>query len=197
LGQIPFLFCRYELTVDEEPLSPRAQLTALKELQGHFYPNGPTAEREGLYDTVVMRPRSFTLDGDTTVLTWSIGQKIKSRVAVNYDRNVDHIERRMLEDGSIRYADFVGLPNLRIFAVDDRQSPEHMGGLHAGHLFRSVFRQLDGADASVIPAGEYADIRRAMRQWKIASFNFTIRPLIRTRRAKMLRDSQRPSGRGK
>jgi hypothetical protein len=58
----PFLFYRYELTVDDELLDAKAQLNALKELQGQFYPSSPSAERGGLFDSVIMRPRSLTLD---------------------------------------------------------------------------------------------------------------------------------------
>lgn len=174
-GPIPFLFCRYELTVDERSLNARAQLTALKELQGQFYPHGPKAAREGLFDSVVMRPRSFTLD-DETILTWSVGQTIGSRRVVKYDKTNDDIDREMLEDDSLRYADFIAVPSLRVLAIDDRQGDEHMGGAAAAHRFRSIFRQLDGADASVIPAADVADLQRAMEKWMITSFGFTIRP---------------------
>jgi hypothetical protein len=175
-GPIPFLFCRYELTVDDEPLDARAQLTSLKELQGKFYPHGPSAERRGLFDSVVMRPRSFTLDDDT-ILTWSVGQVVGRRVAVHYNRNRDDLDRATLDDDSLRYADFVAVPRLGVLAVDDRHGEEYLGGAIAAHRFRSIFRQLDGADAIVTPAAEYADVQRALDQWTVTSFGFTIRPV--------------------
>jgi hypothetical protein len=173
--QIPFLFCRYELLVDDEPLDAKAQLVALKELQGQFYPHGPKAGREGLFDSVIMRPRSFTLE-TRTVLTWSIGQTIGRRVSIKYNKRLDDLDRDMLDDGSLRYADFVAVPDLGVLAVDDRQGDPYMGGAQAAHRFRSVFRQLDGADAGVTPAAEYADIQKALKDWTVTSFGFTVRP---------------------
>ncbi len=174
-NQIPYLFCRYELLVDEEPLDAKAQLVALKELQGQFYPNGPTAERAGLFDSVVMRPRSFTL-GKRTVLTWSVGQTIGQRVAIKYNKRLDDLDRDRVDDGSLRYSDFVAVPDLGVLAVDDRQGSEYLGGAQAAHRFRSIFRQLNGADASVLPAADYADIQKALKKWTISSFGFTVRP---------------------
>jgi hypothetical protein len=63
-----------------------------------------------------------------------------------------------------------------VLAVDDRHDAERMGGSPAAHRFRSIFRQLDGAGATVWPAAEYSDIQKALNTWKITSFGFTIRP---------------------
>jgi hypothetical protein len=172
---IPFLFYRYELLVDEEPLNTKAQLMSLKELQGQFYPHGPTAERAGLFDSVVMRPRSFTLE-HRTILTWSVGQTIGKRNTVKYNNRLDDLDRERVDDGSLRYADFVAVPDLGVMAVDDRVGDEYLGGAQAAHRFRSIFRQLDGADASVVPAAEYADIQKALETWTVTSFAFTVRP---------------------
>jgi hypothetical protein len=172
---IPFLLCRYQLLIDDEPLKARAQLIALKELQGQFYPHGPGAVRAGLFDSVVMRPRSFTLE-ETMVLTWSVGQTIGTRSSVKYNKRLDDLDRDRVDDGSLQYADFVSIPDLGVLAVDDRQGNEYLGGAQAAHRFRSIFRQLDGADASVIPAADYKDIQQALKKWTITPFGFTVRP---------------------
>jgi hypothetical protein len=182
-----YLFFRYELTIDDEPLDAKAQLTALKELQGQFFPQGPKAEREGLFDSVIMRPRSFTLDDGSIVLTFSIGQAIGARVSVKYDKGKDDIEREILKDDSIRYADFVAVPRLGVLAVTDRSGDEHLTGATAAHRLRSIFRQLDGADATVTAAANYHDVQRAMEKWKLSSFGFTIRP-FHTLQASMRRN---------
>lgn len=98
----PYLFCRYHLAVDDEPLGVKAQLTALQELQGQLFAHGPTAEHEGRFDTVIMRPRMLTV-GRERVLTWSVGQKIDARLGVRYDQKRDSLEFVHIDDGTVRY----------------------------------------------------------------------------------------------
>lgn len=152
-GAIPFLFCRYELVVDDDPLDARAQLVSLKELQGKYYPYGPKAEREGKFDSIVMRPRSFTLD-EKMVLTWSIGQLVGQRLSVQYNIKEDDISRQYHKDDSLRYADFVAVPELGVLAVDDRLGETRLGGRAATNRFCSVFRQIDGGNAVITPAAD-------------------------------------------
>ena len=176
--QRPFLLYRYQLLVEGEPLDAQAQLVALKELQGQIFPSGPKAERENLADTILMRPRSFRLDDGTQVFAWSVGSLIQARIRVTYDKDNDDLDRKLLEDrDSLRYADFVAVPRLGIFAVDDRSGEEFMGGSPAAHRLRPIFRQLDDeAEAIITPAADHEDFQRALKRWKITTFSFTVKP---------------------
>lgn len=176
----PFLLYRYKLLVDDEELGPPAQLNALKELQGQFLPSGPKAERDNRFDTVLMRPRTFKLDDNTQVFTWSVGATAQARIRVTYNEKQDDLERKLQNDpNSIRYADFVAVPSIGVFAVDDRAGDEFLGGSPAAHRFRSLFRHMDDegdADAIITPAADHTDFQRALKRWKITNFSFTVKP---------------------
>jgi hypothetical protein len=174
----PYLLYRYQLLVDDEELDPKAQLVALKELQGQYFPSGPKAERDKLFDTILMRPRSFKLDDETQVFTWSVGGSIQTRIRITYDKKQDDLDRTLQTDReSLRYADFVAVPAFGVFAVDDRSGDEFIGGSPAAHRFRALFRQMDSdAEAIITPAADQKDFERALKRWKITTFSFTVKP---------------------
>jgi hypothetical protein len=175
----PYLLYRYELSVDDERLEPAAQIVALRELQGQFFPSGPKAEADNNFDSVLMRPRTFKMDDDETqVFTWSVGATILARVKVTYDKSKDDLNRKLLVDKeSLRYSDFVAIPALGIFAVDDRSGEEYLGGSVGAHRFRAIFRTQEDADATITPAADPKDFERALKRWKITNFSFTIKPV--------------------
>jgi len=165
--------------VEDEELEAQAQLVAIKELQGQFFPSGPKAARDNLFDTILMRPRSFKLDDEdaTQVFTWSVGNSIHARIRVTYDKKQDDLNRQLQADNdSIKYSDFVAVPSVGVFAVDDRSGEEFMGGSAAAHRFRALFRQIDEAEAVVTPAADHEDFQRALKRWKVTTFSFTIKP---------------------
>jgi hypothetical protein len=173
-----FLFYRYELLIDDEVLDAKTQLVALKEMQGNYVPHSAKGAKEGLFDSVLMRPRSFTMDDGNLAITFSVGQAIGARVRVTYDKRNEEIDRKQLADDSLRYADFVAVPKFGVFAVSDRSGDEYMPGSTAAHRFRSIFRwQSDvDADAVVTAAADYKDVQRALKKWTVSTFSFTIRP---------------------
>jgi len=173
--RIPFLFCRYQLSVDDEVLDEKGQLEALKELQGKYYPHTKKAAESGLFDSVIMRPRNFQVAGNSA-LSWSVGQQIGQRVRARYDGGADKLLLEAQPDDSIKYSDFVAIPSLRVLAVDDRTGDRHLGGRGATNRFKSVFRQLDGADCDIVLATDRADVDRALDKWDVHSFMFTVRP---------------------
>ena len=128
-----FLFYRYELFFDEEKLDGKAQLVAFKEMQGAYVPISAKAAHEGMYDSVLMRPRSFTMDDGNLAITFSVGQAIGARVRVTYDKRQEEIERKVQADDSLRYADFVAVPKVGVFAVSDQSGDEYLPGAHCCH----------------------------------------------------------------
>ena len=171
----PYLFCRYCLLQGEEPLNARGQLVALQELQGQPFPHGPTAEREGRHDTVIMRPRRFRL-GDERVLTWSVGQLLDTRVGVQYDDEGDRIVSVPIDDRTIRYNDFVAVPRLGVLAIDDRTGGNHLGAKAAARRMQSAFKNLEEGVAEIMMTVSPADLDRALDQWDLLQVHFKVRP---------------------
>lgn len=173
---VPFLFCRYGFFVSGEILDANGQLKALQDLQGQFYPHGKKAEEEKKFDSVVMRPRQHEVDGKV-VLSWSVGQKIGVRTRYNYDATADKLSPEYVQDSSIRYTDFVAVPDLGIVAIDDRAGDAHLGGRAAANRFRSIFRFLaDDADVGIRLTTSPADVKLALQTWELTEFAFVARP---------------------
>lgn len=171
----PFLFCRYTITVNDEKLDPAAQFNFVSELQGQPKAHGPTAEEEKNFDTLLMRPSKFKADGHQAYF-WSVGVTIQQRLRAKYDRKSDQIELELINDGSVRFNDFVVVPSMSVLAVDDRGGEMHLGGKPAILRFRSIIRSVKGADANVVFDATPAEVHKALREWSLTRFKFTIQP---------------------
>jgi hypothetical protein len=174
-GRRPFLFCRYAITVDDETLSSVAQFKLLSELQGQPAAHGPKAEEERNYDTLLMRPQKRTIDKHVAYF-WSVGVMIKQRLRAKYDRANDKIDLELINDGSVRFNDFIAIPSLSVLAVDDRGGELHLGGKQAINRFRSIVRTQEGADTSIVFEASPEEVRKALRNWSLSRFKFTIQP---------------------
>lgn len=172
----PYIFCRYGLFVDEEVLDAQGQLNALQELQGNYFAHGPTAEREGRYDTVIMRPHSLEIGGETALI-WSVGQKTEYRFGVQYDQTNDSLDFVTINDGTVRYNDFVAIPRLGVMAVDDRTGESHINAKGAIARFRSVFRNVEGGAANVEMTITSEDVTEALSTWELREISFKVRPV--------------------
>ena len=176
IKRLPFLFCRYDFSIEQEILDATSQFNSLSELQGTYYAHGPKAEREGIFDSAVMRPRKFEINGHT-IISWSIGQRINVRISVEYDEIGDQLNLTHEPDSGVRYTDFVAVPGLRDVAVDDRVSDIHFGGRAAMRRFQSVYRQSnDAAEAYFEQKTSKQDVNRALDDWELTEFSFVIRP---------------------
>lgn len=194
----PYVFCRYLFSVDEEPLDAGAQLVALQDLQGQFFAHGPTAEREGRHDTVIMRPRGFEINGEP-VISWSVGQRTDSRIGVKYDERGDKLQFVQIDNGTVRYNDFVAIPRLGVMAVDDRTGDRHIGARSVIARLRSVFRNIEGGSADVAMTTTSADVERALQQWDLREVSFKVRPTnphSPDELSKMMSDALRQEGIG-
>lgn len=196
---VPFFFCRYQFLVEEEILDTNGQFQALSDLQGQYFAHGLKAEREGLFDSVVMRPRSVEIDGGG-VIFWSVGQKIGTRLAVEYDPDRDELTPLTIDDPSVRYSDFVVIPDLGVLAVDDRSGDNHLGGKAAINRFRSIFRNIDGGAINIELTTTPNDVARALKNWELTEFSFVARPINphpRSVLSKMLSDEFEKDGIGR
>lgn len=195
----PFLFSRYLISVDGEKLDNTGQFEALTELQGKAAAHGPKAEQEKNFDTLIMQPRRIRV-GSRDVFTWSVGQIVKQRLQAKYDRARDKLELQVVNDGSVRYSDFVAVPSLSVFAVDDRTGELHLGGKQAINRFRSVIRTMEGAELSAVFEASHDEVVKALREWSLSAFRFTIQPNNPrpvTRLAQALSDQMKKDGIGR
>lgn len=172
---LPFLFCRYGFFIAEEPLGYSAQVRALQELQGRYFPRGPKAERESHLDSIVMRPREIQLEQEKAV-AWSVGRRVGVRQGFEYDARADKIEPILIEDGTVVFTDFIAVPRLEVVAVDDRSAPHHLGGRPAINRFKSIFRNIEDGDVDMDPTVNPQDVQRALKIWGLTEFSFVIRP---------------------
>jgi hypothetical protein len=173
--QRPFLFCRYSITVGDESLNAVAQFKLLSELQGQPAAHGQKAEEERNYDTLLMRPQKMTVEKHT-VYSWSVGVMIKQRLRAKYDRAKDTIDLELINDGSVRFNDFVAIPSLSVLAVDDRGGEMHLGGKQAINRFRSIVRTQEDADTAIVFEASLDEVRRALKDWSLSRFKFTVQP---------------------
>lgn len=170
----PFLFCRYQLSVKGEVLTPGAQFQLMAELQGNaqFYRR---RDGEPIFDTMIMRPRQSRA-GRYQSIKWSVGYIVDTRVRANYDAAADSIAFEYINDGGVRYSDFVAVPSLGVLAVDDRAGEIPLGGKAAIARFKSVIRSVEGADVDVNFVASPQELDEALQNWRIKKFNFIIRP---------------------
>lgn len=175
MAGVPFLFCRYQFLVREEPLSFKAQLDTLQALQGRYFARGPKAERESHLDSIVMRPRELRF-GSERAIAWSVGKKIGERQEFRYDQRKDQIQPFVVDDEGVVYSDFVAIPRLGVLGVDDRSSPHHLGGKAAMSRFKSIFRNIEGGAVVMEVTVTPQDVSRAFKQWALSEFSFVVRP---------------------
>jgi hypothetical protein len=171
----PFLFCRYKIVVGQEALNSTAQYNIISELQGQLVAHGEKATEERNFDTLLMRPNKFKL-GHRDVYFWSVGVVIQQRLRARYNRAKDQIDLELINDGSVRFNDFIAVPSLSAMAVDDRGGELHLGGKQAINRFRSIIRKKEDADTDVQFEASPEEVRKALRDWSLTRVTFTLQP---------------------
>lgn len=170
----PFIFCRYAITKGDESLTGVAQLAMLQELQGKMI-NHRAVNGERPLDSFVMRPKRYEIEG-VSYLTWSVGQYIDIRQRADYDPETDRLTHNIVKDGSVKYTDMVAIPTLGVLAADDRSGTIHLGGKAVVNRFRSIVRSQNEFDFSVIFSATTTEVNRALRDWSLTKFRFTVQP---------------------
>lgn len=121
-----------------------------------------------------MRPRKFR-SGKHDAFFWSVGVFVGKRLRAKYDRTKDQIDLEVINDGSVRFNDFIAVPSLSAVAVDDRGGDLHLGGKQAINRFRSVLGK-ENADATVEFETTPEEVRKALRDWSLTRVTFTLQP---------------------
>ena len=171
----PFLFCRYAITVGGEQLNKTAQFKLISEMQGRLVAHTERAAEEKNFDTLIMRPKRLQVDKHE-IFFWSVGVTIQKRLRAKYDRANDRIDLELINDGSVRFNDFIAAPSLSVLAVDDRGGELHLGGKGAINRFMSVIDNHEDAEASVVFEATPEEVRRALKDWSLTRFKFTLQP---------------------
>ncbi len=171
----PFLFCRYTMIVGQEPLNSAGQFAMMSELQGQMVAHREREEEPRNQDTVLMRPKRFSVSR-RDALSWSVGVMVQRRLRAKYDRTKDKLDLELIDDGSVRYNDFVAIPSLGVLAADDRAGDLHLGGKQAINRLRSIIRSQENADVQVEFEATPQEVRSALRNWSLTRVRFTLQP---------------------
>ncbi len=178
----PFAFCRYELAINDAPLTTTEQLEALVVLRGRLFAYRKSNPMPVDENTFLMRPRRKTIS-DRTILTWEVAEQQSVRERTRYDKDRDETWEEAIETDEIRHTKFIGIPQLGVVAVDDRISEKNLGARSAVGRFKAIFETLPMADARVTFAGTPNDLQRALDTWDLDKFSFAVRPFNPTPRA--------------
>ncbi|MGE3246976.1 MAG: hypothetical protein AB7F96_04380 [Beijerinckiaceae bacterium] len=170
-----FLFCRYILTIGDEVVAPEHHLTLFQELQGQNVVHGRSTGAGDVANTLLMRPREHMVEG-AQIITMSVGYQTGGSLQAKYDARHDEISHTIVGQDGVRYSDFVIVPSLGVMAIDDRASDVMLGGRPAINRLKSVIRSKDDGDISVVAQASPDEVRKALTDWSLTSFNFTVRP---------------------
>jgi hypothetical protein len=177
-----YLFCRYLISDDEDPITPDEEWKLLQEIKGQVIAYRVREPNPDDFDTYLMKPRRKQIAGNT-VHTWAVAQDIKYRERSRYDRKTDEVTDDQVETEEIRHTKFIAIPRLQVFAVDDSFSERTLGAKSAVSRFAAIVEQLvPESDVRVNFAGTSADAQRALETWKLDQFSFTVRPFNPTPR---------------
>lgn len=192
---IPFLFCRYQMLVDEESLDGAGQQAALESIKGQLFPHGLKAAREGVFDTLLMRPRRVEVNGEQA-LTWSIGHRPGKRRRTEYDVTTDQLSTSLNQDDHTVFTNFIAVPRLNAMAIDDRVSDEYMGARSALARLRSSFQNVDGGafQAWLLAPG---DVTGVVETLELTEYSYSVRrfnPHTRSALAKRLSEAMEEEG---
>jgi len=169
---VPFLFCRYNIAIDEETLGANAQQKILEDIQGKFISYVRSLERA---DTAIVRPRQLTVEGERALM-WSVVRKVGERVTVDYDPADFSLHFNRIFDPTMHYADFIAIPRLSVIAIDDRSGIPHLGGKAAINRFIATFEELTNGKVEIEPTATASDVSQALDQWELTDFSFVVRP---------------------
>ncbi|MCJ2093221.1 hypothetical protein MKK67_12075 [Methylobacterium sp. J-072] len=173
---VPYVMCRYEMTINDNPLSAREQYQILQRIRGTLVVHRKADPGPDDADTLIMRPKRLVVSG-RDVLTWDVGQQLTGRSEAYYDSDTDEVHRRWSDGDAVRYASFVAVPSLGALAVNDRTGEIHLGSAAGIARMKTIFRNaVEGGDIAITQAATHADARRAVDTWTLDRFDFAVRP---------------------
>jgi hypothetical protein len=171
---IPYIFCRYQMTVGEDVLHASGQSVFLADNQGHRVPQKQRGDSTPDASVLFCEVTQSQEDG-LAVISFMIGLQPGVRTIVGYDAETQRRTRGQQSDTHIKFAHVVVLPEHGLMAMQDRTSDLCIPARSAQRALRSVLRALDG-DLAIIHLTD-ADVRRAVNTWELLSYQYSVRPL--------------------
>jgi len=172
----PYLFCRYEITDDGDPITPDEEFEILKAVKNQPIPYFKRDPEPNDADTYLIKPRKKEILSQR-IHTWEIAKDIKHRTRTVYDRATDETKEEFVDANEIQHTKFIGIPKIKVFAVDDRSIDTSLGAHTAVSRFEAIISKLvDDHEARVFFTGMQGDAQRALSKWRLDKFSFTIRP---------------------
>jgi hypothetical protein len=171
----PYLFCKYEISIADDPLSSREQEKLFAQIKGRPIAHRVRDPSPDDATTFLMKPRLKKV-GTVDVLTWSVADQIGYRELTRYDKTKDDEFSALEETDEIRRTKFIAVPSLGALAVEDRISERTLGARSAVSRFIALCAKLAKADARVVYAGTSQDVQKALDTWDLERFTFTVRP---------------------
>ena len=97
-----YLFCRYLISEDDDPITPDEEWKILKEIKGQVIAYRVRDPKPDDFDTFLMKPRRKQIAGNT-VHTWAVAQDVKFRERSRYDKKRDEVTDDQVETEEIRH----------------------------------------------------------------------------------------------
>jgi hypothetical protein len=171
-----FIFCHYRIAVGDDELDANAQSQFFAENQGQRVAHG--REREGIQpNALIMTPATGDIDG-ADLISFSVGYRAGYRIIQTYDARSQQIGRRLEPDEHIKSSLVVALPQLRVIAFEDKSGDANVPARTAISGLRSVINAATQGEGvlDVIHATD-ADVRKALDEWELTEYLYTVRPL--------------------
>ena len=173
---INYLFCQYELEVEDEVQSSSAQFNMIAENQGGHFVHG--REKDGVQpQTLCTDPIKHSVD-DTECHSFEIGYRPGIRILQEYNeaerRKISRIER----DSHTKFGHVVTIPSLGAMAIRDRTSDDTIGATQTISALKSLVRGIaDGQGQINLTHASEDDVSYALEHWNVHEYAFTARPL--------------------
>ena len=174
---IPYVFCRYRITVEEQRLDSAGQKQFLNECQGTFFPHGWRRRNRPQSQALIMQPTD--LDHEKEIcLIWLVGIQSGYRMQINYNRSAMELIQQLVQDRHINFAPVLALPARGLMAIEDRSAEGRISAKQAIAAFRSVVHTAHDSMGSLqVWHGDPADTQRWLSEWELLEYTYTISPL--------------------
>lgn len=174
---VPYIFCRFALSVDGEQLDELGTIALLEEHQGSMVPHGTSSDGKITKQGLIMAPTLSTESGAACV-SFSIGYQPGSRTKTGYDKDKREITKTKERDTHIKSAHVVMLPALQCMAVEDRSGDDNVAARTALSVLRSVVAGAGDKDGelNVIHISD-SEVRDIVENWQLTEYLYTVRPL--------------------
>lgn len=173
---VPLYLFRFEFSIHGEPVAPPDIAAMLEGQVGKMVSHRKADPDDDDLDTFLFKVVDLGTVGAQRVLTWHVGRQVTVRPRTRYDRETDETVDELVRTDEVQFAKFVALPWHGVCATVDRTNERSLPAASAISRLKSVVSLIPGGELRITPAANSADLARALQDWKIESFTFTLRP---------------------